>query len=72
MLNRSAFGFELRAVGANPDVNPYWLLMFDGDVNVVNGTVWPNMDVQRHAYRFRFLNSSNQRGRSISSNVSIA
>jgi FtsP/CotA-like multicopper oxidase with cupredoxin domain len=48
-------------VGANPDVNPYWLLMFDGDTNVVNGTVWPNMNVQRHAYRFRFLNSSNQR-----------
>jgi FtsP/CotA-like multicopper oxidase with cupredoxin domain len=48
-------------VGANPDVNPYWLLMFDGETNVVNGTVWPNMNVQRHAYRFRFLNSSNQR-----------
>jgi len=48
-------------VGANPDVNPYWLLMFDGDTNVVNGTVWPNMNVQRHAYRFRYLNSSNQR-----------
>jgi len=48
-------------VGANPDVNPYWLLMFDGETNVVNGQVWPNMNVQRHAYRFRFLNSSNQR-----------
>jgi FtsP/CotA-like multicopper oxidase with cupredoxin domain len=48
-------------VGANPDVNPYWLLMFDGDTNVVNGTVWPNMNVQQHAYRLRFLNSSNQR-----------
>ena len=35
--------------------------MFDGETNVVNGTVWPNMNVQRHAYRFRFLNSSNQR-----------
>jgi len=48
-------------IGANPDVNPYWLLMFDGETNVVNGTVWPNMNVQRHAYRFRYLNSSNQR-----------
>ena len=28
--------------------------MFDGDTNVVNGKVWPNMDVQRHAYRFRY------------------
>jgi len=48
-------------VGANPDVNPYWLLMFDGDTITVNGKVWPNFNVQRHAYRLRFLNSSNQR-----------
>ncbi len=31
--------------------------MFDGDINIVNGTAWPNMNVQQHAYRFRFLNS---------------
>jgi FtsP/CotA-like multicopper oxidase with cupredoxin domain len=48
-------------LGANPDVNPYWLLNFDGDVNVVNGKVWPNMDVKRQTYRLRFLNSANQR-----------
>jgi len=49
------------SIGANPDVNPYWLLMFDGTTNIVNGTVWPNMDVKRHLYRLRFLNSANQR-----------
>ena len=48
-------------LGATPDVHPYWVLSFDGDTQVVNGTVWPNMDVKRHAYRFRILNSSNQR-----------
>jgi FtsP/CotA-like multicopper oxidase with cupredoxin domain len=48
-------------IGANPDVNPYWVLMFDGTTNVVNGTVWPNMDVKRHLYRLRILNSANQR-----------
>jgi len=48
-------------LGATPDVHPYWILSFDGDTQVVNGTVWPNMDVKRHAYRFRILNSSNQR-----------
>jgi FtsP/CotA-like multicopper oxidase with cupredoxin domain len=48
-------------LGATPSVHPYWVLSFDGDTQVVNGTVWPNMDVKRHAYRFRILNSSNQR-----------
>src|SRR5262249_1853080 len=48
-------------VGRNPDINPYWELILDGDVNVVNGKVWPNMNVKRHAYRFRVLNSGNQR-----------
>jgi len=48
-------------LGANPDVNPYWELNIDGDVNVVNGKVWPNMDVKRQTYRFRILNSANQR-----------
>jgi FtsP/CotA-like multicopper oxidase with cupredoxin domain len=48
-------------VGDNPDINPYWVLMFDGDTNIVNGKVWPNMDVKRRTYRFRVLNSANQR-----------
>ncbi|HEY3496299.1 MAG TPA: multicopper oxidase domain-containing protein, partial [Polyangiaceae bacterium] len=48
-------------VGRNPDVNPYWELTVDGNTNLVNGKVWPNFDVKRHAYRFRILNSSNQR-----------
>ncbi len=48
-------------LGATPSVHPYWILSFDGDTQVVNGTVWPNMNVDRHAYRFRILNSSNQR-----------
>ena len=48
-------------LGANPDVNPYWMLLIDGNTNVVNGKVWPNMNVKRHIYRFRMLNSANQR-----------
>jgi len=48
-------------LGANPDVNPYWMLIVNGGTNVVNGKVWPNMDVKRHLYRFRILNSANQR-----------
>ena len=48
-------------LGANPDVNPYWMLIVNNDVNVVNGKVWPNMNVKRRAYRFRTLVASNIR-----------
>jgi FtsP/CotA-like multicopper oxidase with cupredoxin domain len=48
-------------LGANPDVNPYWMLIVSGNTNVVNGKVWPNLDVKRHLYRFKILNSANQR-----------
>ena len=48
-------------VGRNPDINPYWELIVDGQTNLVNGKVWPNFNVKRHAYRFRVLNSANQR-----------
>jgi len=48
-------------LGANPDVNPYWMLVVNGNTNVVNGKVWPNLDVKRHLYRFKILNSANQR-----------
>jgi len=47
--------------GANPDINPYWVLINDSNTNLVNGKVWPNFNVKRHAYRFRVLNSANQR-----------
>ena len=48
-------------LGANPDVNPYWMLIVNGSTNLVNGKVWPNMDVKRHLYRFRMLDSADQR-----------
>jgi FtsP/CotA-like multicopper oxidase with cupredoxin domain len=48
-------------LGANPDVNPYWMLIVNGNTNLVNGKVWPNLNVKRHLYRFRMLNSANQR-----------
>ncbi len=34
---------------------------FAGDTSVVNGTVWPYLDVEPRKYRFRFLNGSNGR-----------
>jgi spore coat protein A len=45
----------------NPTVHPYWSPEFFGDTIMVNGLVWPNMDVNRGTYRFRLLDGSNAR-----------
>lgn len=47
--------------GNNADVHPYWRPAFLGNTIMVNGTVWPNLDVERRQYRFRILNGSNTR-----------
>ncbi|MEJ2261467.1 MAG: multicopper oxidase domain-containing protein, partial [Nitrosopumilaceae archaeon] len=52
--------------GINPDVNPYWNHAFLGNTIVVNGKVWPNLNVDRCQYRFRILDSSNTRIYSLS------
>lgn len=49
------------SVGVDPDVHPYWSPETFGDTIVVNGKTWPNMNVERRAYRFRLLNGSNAR-----------
>jgi len=41
--------------------NPYSLIAFVGNTNMVNGKVWPNMNVDRGQYRFRILDASNSR-----------
>ena len=48
-------------VGVNPDIHPYWVPEFFGDTIMVNGKVWPNLNVDRRQYRFRVLNGSNAR-----------
>jgi len=47
-------------IGINPE-HPYWLPEFEGDTIVVNGKVWPYMNVEQKRYRFLFLNGSNAR-----------
>jgi len=47
-------------IGINPE-HPYWLPEFVGDTIVVNGKVWPYLDVQPQRYRFLVLNGSNAR-----------
>lgn len=48
-------------VGINPEIHPYWVPEFFGNSIMVNGRVWPNLDVDRCQYRFRVLNGSNAR-----------
>ena len=45
-------------VGSNPTVNPFWYCGFLGNTQVVNGKVWPNMDVDQGQYQFPLLIAS--------------
>ena len=49
----------------NPDgtlkYSSQWVEMYFGDKNLVNGKVWPYLDVKRGKYRFRVLNGSGSR-----------
>lgn len=49
------------SVGVNPQVHPYWRPSFIGNTIMVNGRVWPNLDVEPRQYRLRILNGSNTR-----------
>jgi len=54
--------FAFPSEGINPpDIHPYWVPEFFGDTIMVNGKVWPNLDVEPRQYRFRVLNGSNAR-----------
>ena len=44
----------------NPE-HPYWTPEFLGDVILVNGKAWPNMNVEPKRYRFWIINGSNAR-----------
>jgi len=50
----------LPTVGVNPE-HPYWVPEFVGDTIVVNGKVWPYMNVDRQRYRFFLIDGSNSR-----------
>jgi len=47
--------------GVNPAIHPFWTPEFFGDTIVVNGKVWPRVDVEQRRYRFHVLNGSNAR-----------
>src|SRR5262245_17469436 len=45
----------------DPRVPPVWIPEFFGDLLLVNGKIWPFLDVEPRKYRFRILNGSNSR-----------
>jgi FtsP/CotA-like multicopper oxidase with cupredoxin domain len=51
--------FYFPSDGQNPNIHPYWQPEFYGNTIMVNGKVWPNMNVDRGLYRFRLLDGSN-------------
>lgn len=53
--------FWFPTVGLDPSVHPYWQPEFFGNTIMVNGLVWPNMNVDQGWYRFRLLDGSNAR-----------
>jgi len=54
-------GSGLNGTPPNPDVHPFWIPEFFGDVIVVNGKSWPFFNVEPRRYRLRLLNGSNAR-----------
>ncbi len=48
-------------VGINPMEHPYWIPEFVGDTIIVNGKVWPYLNVDRQRYRFYLIDGSNSR-----------
>jgi spore coat protein A len=47
-------------VGINPE-HPFWIPEFVGDTIVINGKVWPFLNVEPRRYRFLFIDGSNAR-----------
>jgi spore coat protein A len=45
----------------DPRVPPIWIPEFFGDTILVNGKVWPFLEVEPRKYRFRILNAANAR-----------
>jgi FtsP/CotA-like multicopper oxidase with cupredoxin domain len=45
----------------NPNLHPFTIPEYFGDVMTVNGKSWPYLEVQPRRYRFRFVDGSNAR-----------
>ena len=45
----------------NPNVHPFWIPEFFGDIILVNGKSWPYLNVEPRRYRFRIVDGANAR-----------
>jgi spore coat protein A len=52
---------NLNGTPPNPDIHPFWIPEFIGDVAIVNGAPWPFLNVQPRRYHFRLVDGSNAR-----------
>ncbi len=57
--NRGDFYFYPE--GNSPPDHPYWVPEYFGNTIMVNGLIWPRMDVDQTTYRLRFVDGSNAR-----------
>jgi spore coat protein A, manganese oxidase len=52
---------DLNGTPPNPEMHPFWIPEFIGDVAIVNGSPWPYLKVEPRRYRFRIVDGSNAR-----------
>jgi spore coat protein A len=57
----NADGSLLYPTGIEPDENGPWIGEYFGDTMLVNGKIWPDLEVEPAVYRFRVLNGCNSR-----------
>jgi spore coat protein A len=53
--------YPVQDPGVSPPIPPIWIPEFFGDTAVVNGKVFPYLEVEPRKYRFRMLNACNAR-----------
>ncbi|KAH7441494.1 hypothetical protein KP509_03G040600 [Ceratopteris richardii] len=61
---------QLPSIGAVPSIHTAWCPDIFGDTMVVNGKVWPFLNVKARRYRFRMLNGNTERYLSLSISTS--
>lgn len=61
VANRSFFTDGELDFPREGDDTPYWQAEDEANATLVNGKVWPNLDVKRRQYRFRLLAADNTR-----------
>jgi spore coat protein A len=53
--------YPVQEPGVSPPIPPIWIPEFFGDTAVVNGKIFPYLEVEPRKYRFRVLNACNAR-----------